>query len=70
MAKYDGLVNEAEGKLCSDETEMETFNIRDGSKGRPVTREFETLARSCMATGMSADACRQALRLASDFFGF
>ena len=44
------------------------FQIRDGGKGRPVTREFETVARSCMATGMSADACRQTLRLAGDFF--
>ena len=34
------------------------FSIRDGGKGSPMTREYENLARSCMSTGMSADAYR------------
>ena len=69
VAKYDGLVNEVEDStLGVNDTESQTFRLRDGSKGRPITREFETVARSCMATGMSADACRQTLRVAGEFF--
>ena len=68
-AKYDELVDEVEASTLEvNDTESQTLRLRDGSKGTPITREFETVARSCMATGMSADACRQTLRVAGDFF--
>ena len=44
------------------------IQIREGGKGNPMTREFENLPRSCMATGMSAAACLQSLRISAEFF--
>ena len=63
--QYVGAIDELEGAGCSAEEHF--TNCKAEGKGRPYTYEFERLSRAALASGASANSCRDMLQIHSNY---
>ena len=63
--RYVGAIEELEGAGWSAQEHF--TNCKAEGKGRPYTYEFERLSRAALASGASANSCRDMLQIHSNY---